>query len=67
MHKKPFSRLPTGPVGTVTTGNPKEMLGEVIGQWVKCKGNRRGKNHSTFTFKIDSNIEVSVIYKLEEG
>lgn len=56
-----------GPVGAVATGNPKQMLREVVGLWVKGKGNRRGKNHSTFTFKIDSNIEVAVIYKLEEG
>jgi len=67
MHKKPFSRLPKGPVGAVATGNPKQMLGEVVGQWAKCKGDRRGKNHSTSTFKFESNIEVAVIYKLEEG
>lgn len=36
-----------------------------MGQQVKCKGNRIGKSHSTLTFKIDSNIEVAVIYKLE--
>lgn len=49
------------------TGNPKQMPGEAVGHWVKCKGNRKGKNHSSFIFKIDSNREVVVIYKLEEG
>lgn len=34
---------------------------------MKCKGKGGGKNGSTSTFKIDSNIEVAVIYKLEEG
>lgn len=49
------------------TGNPKQMSGEAGGHWVKCEGNRKGKNHSSFIFKIDSNREVLVIYKLEEG
>lgn len=49
------------------TGNPKQMSGEAVGHWVKCEGNRKGKNHSSFIFKIDSNREVVVIYKLEEG
>lgn len=62
-----FSWLPKGPAGATATGNHKQMLGNVVGQWVKCKGNKIGKNHSTFTFKIDSNIEVGMIYKLEEG
>lgn len=49
------------------TGNPTQMPGEAVGHWVKCEGNRKGKNHSSFIFKIDSNREVEVIYKLEEG
>lgn len=38
-----------------------------MGHWQKCEGNGKGKNHGTFTFKMDSNIEEAVIYKLEEG
>lgn len=65
-HEKLFSRLPTGPVGAVAAGNPRQMLGEAVGQWLKCKGNGKAKSHGTFTFEMDSNIEEAVIYKLEE-
>lgn len=61
LHGQEFSRLLMAP------GNPKQMSGEAVGHWVKCEGNRKGKNHSSFIFKIDSNREVAVIYKLEEG
>lgn len=67
LHKTTFPGSPRGLAGATATGNHKQMLGNVVGQWVKCKGNKIGKNHSTFTFKIDSNIEVGIIYKLEEG
>lgn len=62
---KPVFQAPQEAAGAAVTERHEQMAGEAVGQQVKCKGNRIGKNHSNHTFKIDSNIEVAVIYKLE--